>query len=224
MIRTLTLAAVAAVATSAPITHDLLPNGAAKIPTVTIAPGVEMPMAGIGTWQYNDTVAGATVAAALKLGYTHIDTAIGYDNQVGIGKAIAASGRARSSYFLVSKIPGGLTEAEATGNLTASLAQLYPSKGNPAEAEAGAYVDLMLVHFPASWSGVGGKAARQSEWKAMEKFVKAGGAKAIGVSHYCKVRGCSWRCPWRCPWRCSWCSSWCCPWLAPGADPGACSS
>ena len=34
------------------------------------------------------------------------------------------------------------------------------------------YVDLMLVHFPASWSNVGGKAGRVEEWKAMEKFYK----------------------------------------------------
>ena len=44
----------------------------------------------------------------------------------------------------------------------------------------------MLVHFPASWGGVGGKAKRQEQWKAMEAFQKAGKAKAIGVSHYCE--------------------------------------
>ena len=44
----------------------------------------------------------------------------------------------------------------------------------------------MLAHFPATWGGVGGKAARQSEWKALEDFHKAGKARAIGVSHYCK--------------------------------------
>ena len=44
----------------------------------------------------------------------------------------------------------------------------------------------MLVHFPATWGGVGGKALRQEQWKAMEAFQRAGKAKAIGVSHYCE--------------------------------------
>jgi 2,5-diketo-D-gluconate reductase A len=53
--------------------------GAVK--TIEIAPGVDMPMVGIGTWQYNDTVAGAAVTSALDLGYTLIDTAWIYGNQ-----------------------------------------------------------------------------------------------------------------------------------------------
>ena len=32
----------------------------------------------------------------------------------------------------------------------------------------------------------GGKASRQTMWKVMEKFVQAGKARAIGVSHYCQ--------------------------------------
>merc|ERR1712086_1230896 len=115
----------------------------ATIPTLEIAPGVKLPMAGLGTWQYNDTVAGEATALALSLAYTHIDTAIGYKNQVGIGKALKASSRPRDSYFITSKIP-------------------------------------------ASWGGVGGKAKRQEQWKAMEAFQNAGKTKAIGVSHYCE--------------------------------------
>ena len=58
---------------------------------------VELPMQGLGTWQYNDTVAGAAVAKALKMGYVHIDTAFDYQNQKGIGDAMRASTRKRSS-------------------------------------------------------------------------------------------------------------------------------
>ena len=152
-----------------------LVSGAPTIPTVTIAPGVELPMAGLGTWQYNDSVAGAATLAALKMGYTHIDTALGYNNQVGVGKALEASGRARASYFITSKIPGGLNTSATNAALELSLQQLGLT-----------YVDLMLIHFPATWGGDGGAAARVEEWKAMEAFQKAGKAKAIGVSHYCK--------------------------------------
>merc|ERR1712160_224557 len=50
----------------------------------------------------------------------------------------------------------------------------------------GDYVDLMLVHFPATWGGQGGAAARKEEWLTMEKWAKEGKAKAIGISHYCQ--------------------------------------
>lgn len=146
-----------------------------SVPTLEIAPGVHMPMAGLGTWQYNDSVAYDASALALSLGYTHIDTALGYYNQEGIAKAIKESGRARDSFFITSKIPGGFTYDEATAQLDLSLKQLELD-----------YVDLMLVHYPAAWNGTGGKALRQAEWKAMEAFQKAGKTRAIGISHYCE--------------------------------------
>lgn len=92
-----------------------------------VDPGqVDIPLVGLGTWQYNDTVAEAATTMALGLGYTHIDTAIGYGNQVGIGKALAASPRKRESYFITSKIPGGLSYDDAMSNLTESVKQVPP--------------------------------------------------------------------------------------------------
>ena len=161
-------------------TTALLALGAASsIPTIPIAgpngAAVDLPMAGLGTWQYNESVAEQAVTDALALGYTHIDCAYGYDNQAGVGKALAASPRARASYFITTKIPGGLNESEATANFNDGLDQLGIG-----------YVDLLLVHYPASWAGAGGRAARQAEWRVMEGFVKAGRARALGVSHYCR--------------------------------------
>ena len=144
-------------------------------PTIEIAPGVHLPLVGIGTWQYNDSVTEAAVLSALSMGYEHIDTAAGYANAAGVSAALEKSGRARASYFVTSKIPGGLNESTAAAALDANLAALRLT-----------YVDLMLVHFPATWGGEGGKAARQAEWRALEAFVRAGKARAIGVSHYCR--------------------------------------
>lgn len=149
------------------------------IPTTTIAEGVQLPMAGLGTWQYNSSVAEDAVLAALGMGYTHIDTALGYKNQDGVGRALLKSGRARHSYFITSKIPGGLSYKAAKKALNLALEQLFPG-------DKDAFVDLMLVHFPADWDGNGGKELRQQEWKALEAFSKAGKARAIGVSHYCR--------------------------------------
>ena len=127
-----------------------------------------MPLAGLGTWQYNSSVAKAAVLSALKLGYTHIDTALGYDNQDGVGEAIAASGVARDALFVTSKIPGGLAYHAAGGALTTALDQLFPG-------DDGAYVDLMLVHFPASWDQkAAGKALRQDHGGRSRRSTRAG--------------------------------------------------
>jgi len=151
------------------------------IPTVNIgkdASGkdVNLPMAGLGTWEYNNSRAGAAVEVALGIGYVHVDTAFIYGNQVGIGEALQKSTRERSSYFITSKIPGGLGAKDAAEHLETCLKQLQVD-----------YVDLMLIHYPATMDAkqAGGKAGRQAEWKALEAFYKAGKAKAIGVSHYC---------------------------------------
>ena len=63
-----------------------------------------MPMIGLGTWQYNDTLAQASLATAFSMGYRHVDTAYGYENQVGVGKALAASGLPLNELFITSKV------------------------------------------------------------------------------------------------------------------------
>jgi diketogulonate reductase-like aldo/keto reductase len=147
----------------------------ATVPTIEIEPGVFFPMVGLGTWQYNDSQANTAVGLALDMGYTMFDTANVYGNQVGIGAALKASKRLRSSYFITTKINGGLDFDAATAALNQNLQQLGVD-----------YVDLTLTHFPASWDGKGGKAMRQAGWKALEAFKKAGKSRSIGISHYCR--------------------------------------
>jgi len=139
---------------------------------------IPMPLFGIGTWLYNDTVAKASVEAAFKLGYRHVDTAFDYGNLVGIGQALKSSGVARKEYFVTSKVPGGLNASATAQALQQSMDQLGLD-----------FVDLMLLHFPAGMNQQGipnGPAQRQESWFALEKFARRGKARAIGVSHYCE--------------------------------------
>ena len=132
-----------------------------------------MPLVGLGTWEYNDTVAGAAVESAFKLGYRHVDTALTYGNQRGVGQALHATGLARQEYFITSKIPGATTtDAKDT---IAALEKCLSLLDTP-------YVDLMLIHWPGNVT----KAGRQTQWRAMEQWARSGKARAIGVSHYCK--------------------------------------
>ena len=136
---------------------------------------LQMPLVGLGTWRLGNTTE-ATVATALSVGYRALDCALGYNNQGDVAKAIASSGLKREDFWITSKIPGGLNTSAATAALDESVKQL----GVP-------YVDLMLLHYPASWSKEGGPALRKEQWLALEKWAKSTGkAKSIGVSHYCK--------------------------------------
>jgi len=155
-----------------------LPSDYPSVPMNGVHGKVRMPLFGIGTWLYNNSVAKGAVEAAFKLGYRHVDTAFDYSNLVGVGQALKAAGVPRSDFFVTSKVPGGLNASATTDALQQSLDQLG--------LEA---VDLMLVHFPAGMDQSGlpnGPAQRQESWRALEQFAKQGKARAIGVSHYCE--------------------------------------
>ncbi len=80
-----------------------------EIPTIEIAPGVHMPMQGLGTWLYNDTVVYDAIKNAMSLDYKLIDTAFDYDNAKGIAKALIDSKKVRTEYWITSKAEGGLS-------------------------------------------------------------------------------------------------------------------
>jgi diketogulonate reductase-like aldo/keto reductase len=142
---------------------------------------VGMPMVGIGTWEFNDSVVIEALPAAFRMGYRHVDTALVYENQVGVGGALrqvtSELNMKREEYFVTSKIPGGLNASATVASLDLCLSQLGLD-----------YVDLMLIHFPASMDSkaAGGPTSRQEEWKALQAWAKTGKARAVGVSHYCR--------------------------------------
>merc|ERR1711998_56483 len=147
------------------------------IPTIQIAKGVNLPLTGLGTWQYNSSRTEAAVSAALKLGYVAIDTANDYSNQDGVGRALKSSGRKRESYFVTTKLEGGLGYEQTIKAHEENLRLLQLK-----------YVDLLLVHFPTTMAPpiVGNTSTRQTQWKAMEALVHTGKARAIGTSHFCR--------------------------------------
>ena len=71
------------------------------VPTLS-SHGAEIPVIGFGTSQLGNC--GELVAAALKLGYRHIDTAWKYGTEDGVGEGIKASGVPRREIFLCTKV------------------------------------------------------------------------------------------------------------------------
>ena len=125
--------------------------------------GIEMPMAGIGTFLLTPDEAQASVESALSCGYRLIDTANAYMNEKAVGRAMKASGLARGEIFLETKLwPAFYEQADAVER---TLARLDTD-----------YIDLLLIHQPAGNSIAG--------YKLMEKAYKAGKVRAIGLSNF----------------------------------------
>ena len=75
-----------------------------KLPNSTTA-GATTPAIGLGTWQLPPgQVAGAVAYALSEAGYRHIDCALAYQNEKGVGEGIKKSGVKREDIFITSKI------------------------------------------------------------------------------------------------------------------------
>lgn len=138
--------------------------------------GYEIPCVGFGTWQTPDgETAVMAVSEAIKAGYRHIDTAACYENEVGVGQGIKASGADRETLFVTSKVWNTERGYEKTmAAFEKTLADLRLD-----------YLDLYLIHWPASpsqfenWEEI-----NLETWRAMTELYKAGKIKAIGVSNF----------------------------------------
>ena len=145
--------------------------------TFTLANGVTIPKIGFGTWQIPDgPVAYDSVAAALKAGYRHIDTARAYGNEASVGRAIADSGIPRDEIFVTTKLPAEVKDHD----------QALESFETTMRALALDRVDLYLIHAPWPWSDMGSdhRAGNIAAWKAMEQIHDSGRARSIGISNF----------------------------------------
>lgn len=141
-----------------------------RIPTVTLNNGVTIPQVGLGVFQ---TKEGAeverAVQAALEAGYRLIDTAAAYGNEVGVGKAVKASGLPREEVFITTKLwNANHAYEDALRAFDESLAKL----------DCG-YIDLYLIHWPLPMEGKFTEA-----WKALEHIYADKRVRAIGVSNF----------------------------------------
>lgn len=147
-----------------------------------LANGVEIPRIGFGTWQIeNGDEAYQAVSEALKAGYRHIDSAIGYGNEESVGRAIRESDINRREVFVTTKIPAEVkTYEEAKNCIEQSLKKLQTN-----------YIDLFLIHAPRPWAEMQGGAITNryfdenlAVWRALEEAYSAGKIHAIGVSNF----------------------------------------
>lgn len=139
------------------------------VPSLALNSGGSIPQLGLGTWPLDDTDVEKAVIAAAELGYRHVDTAVKYGNEIGVGRGVAASGVPREDWFVTTKLDGEYQgQDRAVAGLDASLDRLGLE-----------YVDLLLIHWPLPARG-----EFVSTWETFIRLREAGKARAIGVSNF----------------------------------------
>lgn len=138
--------------------------------------GVEIPGLGYGTYKSSVDEVTQAVLEALKAGYRHIDTAAYYQNQTGIGKAIAQCGLPREELFITSKV----------WNTDRGYDQTMAAFNKALDELGLDYLDLYLIHWPANRKQFGNQARviNADTWRALEYLYQAGKVRAIGVSNF----------------------------------------
>eukprot|EP00825_Cyclidium_porcatum_P052553 TRINITY_DN998_c0_g3_i1.p1 TRINITY_DN998_c0_g3~~TRINITY_DN998_c0_g3_i1.p1 ORF type:complete len:405 (-),score=94.31 TRINITY_DN998_c0_g3_i1:267-1481(-) len=156
-----------------------------KVPIITLNTGAKMPQLGLGTWlTTNESTITDLLREAIKLGYRHIDTALGYDNHKIIGGALATIFKEglvkREELFITTKI-FPFKNFNAIEKLEESLKDLQLT-----------YVDLFLVHWPFAFLPQEkdtpivnfNHKPQHIIWYEMEECCAKGLTKQIGVSNY----------------------------------------
>lgn len=130
--------------------------------------GACVPAIGFGTWPLRGWRGRRAIERALALGYRHMDTAQIYDNESDVGRALRASGIARSEVFLATKLHRDNLRADAVRQSTEdSLRRLSTD-----------YVDLLLIHWPNEAVPLG------ETLEAMTRLRDAGRTRFIGVCNF----------------------------------------
>jgi len=143
--------------------------------------GVEIPVVGFGVFRMKEgEEVESSVESAIRVGYRHIDTAMIYGNEEGVGRAIKNSSVPREELFITTKLWNTDQGYESTlAAIDLSLQKLGLD-----------YVDLYLIHWPTATADQDENGnyfsvnKRADTWRAMEEIYKSGKAKAIGVSNY----------------------------------------
>lgn len=148
---------------------DQIPN----IPLITLHDGTKIPQIGLGVLRIDDEGVVPVVESALEIGYRHIDGAAGYNNEEGVGRALAATGyntgEKRASLWMTTKLRDseqGYDSAMRAFDRSLELLQLD-------------YVDMYMIHWPTPFDWRSGET-----WEAFRKLREDGRVRTLGVCNF----------------------------------------
>lgn len=128
--------------------------------------GEKIDIIGFGTYKMTNRDAESAVLSALECGYRRIDTAIMYENEEGVGRAIKASGLKEEELFVTTKLWTDVNSREGVRRaVTGSLERLGLKR-----------LDLLLIHWPTPFN--------DEVWAGMEALKAEGTVRHIGLSNF----------------------------------------
>jgi 2,5-diketo-D-gluconate reductase A len=141
------------------------------VPTITLNDQTTIPQLGFGVFQVPPAQTQETVETAFGVGYRHIDTAQMYQNEAGVGAAVAAAGIPRDELYITTKLNNAFHRPDDVRRTFAeSLERLGLDR-----------VDLFLIHWPLPTRYDGDFV---STWRTLADFVEDGRATSVGVSNF----------------------------------------
>lgn len=140
-----------------------------EVPRIRLNDGNSIPQLGLGVWQVPQDITARVVSDGIKAGYRMIDTAEGYDNEEGVGRAIKSADVARDDLWITSKLRSGAHEREeALRAFDMTMRKLGIEQ-----------LDMFLIHWP-----VPGRDKYAEAWKALVELRDQGRIRSIGVSNF----------------------------------------
>lgn len=139
------------------------------VPRIKLNDGNEIPQLGLGVWQVPQDITARVVSDGIKAGYRMIDTAEGYQNEEGVGKAIKGAEVSRDDLWITSKLRSGAHERDvALRAFDDTMKKLGIEQ-----------IDMFLIHWP-----VPARDKYTEAWKTLIELRDAGRIRSIGVSNF----------------------------------------
>lgn len=148
----------------------------AGVPQLKLSDGRCIPQIGLGVLRIPDDLTDQVVESALSVGYRHIDTAAGYGNEAGVGRAVKAAGFTsadlRSSLWLTTKLRD--SEQGFDSVLRAFDRQIHLLGTD--------YIDMYMIHWPTPFDW-----RADQTWKAFDRLRDEGRVRTLGVCNFLKT-------------------------------------
>lgn len=139
------------------------------IPSLTMLVGREVPAVGFGTYPHAGDDSRTTASSALDAGYRLLDTALRYENEQAVGRAVREYDLPREEILVATKLAGRHHGYDET------FKGFHESLDNLGLD----YVDLYLIHWPLPRLD-----KYVDSWKAMIRLREEGLVRSIGVSNF----------------------------------------
>ncbi|WP_328415706.1 aldo/keto reductase [Micromonospora sp. NBC_00389] len=139
------------------------------IPHLTAADGTTLPAIGLGTYRLNGSAGVDAMAQAIRAGYRLIDSAVNYENEGAVGRAVRSAGDVRDELVVTSKLPGRHHHFdEALTTIEESVFRTGLDR-----------IDLYLIHWPNPKVDLYVQA-----WRALIEARERGLVRHIGLSNF----------------------------------------